>query len=266
MLHTARAAAVDELQVRYDGPDRAHHPGAPLGELPAGGGLHEPHGTGTQRPPGDRVADTRDVPLVRHDPGDLEPRPPGHRTGHVGDLGGGVQRRAPRSDAHPPAEHFQRGVQLQADPHDFATAAARLVDEPELCRVVDHHGHGGGELRIGGELGEPGAVGGGIGEQDVVEPAPRQPQGLGEGEGHDARETVLGQDAFQKGPAAYGLAGDADRLAGGAADEIVRVRVEGVQVHDREGGVEMGGGPVVTGPVGGARSHGRSLPDWITAG
>ncbi len=204
--------------------------------------------------------------LVRHDPDHLEPRPPGDDPGHVGDLRGRVQWRTPGADAHPPAEQLQRGVQLQADAHHFLPAVPGLVDEPELSRIVDHHGDGGGELGITRQLGETGLVGGRVREHDVVEPGARQPQGLGEGEGHDPREPVLREDAFEQGPAAYGLAGDADRLPVGPAHEIVRVGVEGVQVHDRERGVEMGGGPVVTGPVGGARSHERSLPCRITAG
>lgn len=177
-----------------------------------------------------------------------------------------MQRGASRPDAYAPSQQLQRGVQLQADADDFTSAGARLVDEPELRGIVDHDGHGGGELGVTGQLGEPAAVRGRIGEKDVVEPAPRQPHGLGEGERHDPREAVLGEHPLQQGPAADGLAGDADRLATGAAHEIVRVGVEGVQVHDGERGVEMGGGPVVTDSVGGASSHERSLPDRITAG
>lgn len=141
--------------------------------------------------PGDGVTDARDVPLVRHDPHDLEPRAPCDGPGQVGDLGGGVQRRTTRPDADPSPEQLQRGVQLQADADDFTPAVACLVDQPELRRVVDHDGHGGGQLGVGGQLGEGGAVGGRIGEKDVLEPAPRQPQRFGQREGHDTREPVL---------------------------------------------------------------------------
>ncbi len=216
--------------------------------------------------PRDRVPDSGDVPLVRHDADDLEPRPAGHRAGQVGDLGGGVQRRAPGPDPHPAPEQLQRGVQLQADPHDFPPAVARRVHEVQLRRVVDHHGHGRGEFRVGGQLGVPGAVRRRIGEQHVLETGARQPQGLGQRERHDAREAVPGQGPFQQRTAAQGLAGDPDRLAAGPAEQVVRVGVEGLQVHDRHGGVQMGGGPVVAGPVGGACGHDGSLPDRITAG
>ncbi len=266
MLHTAGTAAVDELQVRGHRPHRPDDRGSPLGQLPPGGGLHQPDRPRAQGPPGDRVPDSGDVSLVRHDPHQPEARPPGHGPRQLGELGGGVQRRTPGPDPDPAAEQLQRGVQLQADPDHFTPAVPRRVDQIEVRRVVDHHGDGTGQLGIGGQLGEARPVRRRIGQQDVLEPRTREPQRLVQGERHDALEAVLGQDAFQQGPAANRLAGDPHGLPSGTADQVVRVGVEGVQVHDRERGVEMGGGPVVTGPVGGARSHDGSLPDRITAG
>ncbi|GDY72744.1 hypothetical protein SAV31267_022290 [Streptomyces avermitilis] len=163
-------------------------------------------------------------------------------------------------------EEFERGVQLQADTHDFGAALACLVDQTQLRGVVHHDGDGGGELGVARQLGEGLAVRRRVGEQDVVEPGAGEPQGLGERERHDAREAVPGQHAFEQGTAAYGLAGDADRLAAGPADQVVGVGVESLQVHDRDRGVELSGGPIVAGPVCGAGSHDRSLPDAITAG
>ncbi len=216
--------------------------------------------------PGHRVADTGHMTLVRHDPDDPETRPPRHRARDLRDLGGGVQGRTAGTDPHPSAEQLQRGVQLQAHPHHFVAARAGRVDQVQLRGIVDHHGDGGRQLGIGGEFGVRRAVRGGIRQQDVVEPGTGQPQRLGERERHDARETVPGQGPFEQRTAAYGLAGDPDRFAPGPADQVVGVGVEGVQIHDRDRGVELGGGPVVTGPVGGARSHDGSLPDRITAG
>ena len=77
-------------------------------------------------------------------------------------------------------------------------AVAGVVDELELRRVVDHHGDGGGELGVVGQFAEGGAVGGGVGEEDVVETGAGEPQRLGEREGHQAREAVPGEDAFQE--------------------------------------------------------------------
>ena len=266
MLHAPRSAAVDELQIRYDGAHGRHRRRAPLRQFAPGGGLHQPDRPGTQRPPGDGVADTGDVPLVRHDPDQPEAGPPGYGARQIGRLGGGVERGAQGADPYPAAEHPQRRVQLQTDPYHLTAARPGRVDQVELGGVVDHDGDGGGLFGVSGQFREAGAVGRRVGEQHVVETGADQPQGLRQRERHHTREAVLRQHAFQQGPAAQGLAGHPDRLSPRPADQIVRVGVEGVQVDDRERGVQMGGGPVVTGPVGGARSHERSLPDRITAG
>ncbi len=174
---------------------------------------------------------------------------------------------------------MQRGVQFEADPH-LGGAGPGRVDQVQLGRVVQDHGDGGGQLRVGGELGEAGAVAGGVGEQDVAQAGAGQPERLGEGEAHHPGEALHGQYPLQQGAAAHRLAGHPDRLAPGPAHQVGRVGVEGRQVDDGHRAVQVGGGPVVPGAVGGrgggrrrggrsggrgagsgfGRGHGRSVP------
>ncbi len=204
--------------------------------------------------------------LVRHQPDQPEAGPAGDGPGQLGQLGGGAQRRAQGPDPDPAAEHAQRGVQLQTDPDLLRAPGPRRVDEFQLCVVVHHHGHGGGPLRVPGQFREGRAVGRRIGQQDVLETGPRQPQRLREREGHDPGESGTGQHPLQQGAAAHRFARHPDGLPGRTPDEVVGVGVERLQIDDGDRGVEMGGGPVVAGPVSGAGSHGRSLPDSCTAG
>ncbi len=206
--------------------------------------------------------------LVAHDPDDAEAGPGADRTGEVREGGGIAQRRTPGADAYPAAEQVERGVEFEADA-DLVRAGAVPggLDQLQLGGVVDHDGDGGGQFGVARELGEPGAVGGGVGQQHVLEPRPGQPDRLGEGVRHDPGETGPGQDPFEERAAADGLAGDADRLAAGPADEIVGVGVERGEIDDGQGRVEMRGGPVVPGPVStGGKIHGGSLPDASTGG
>jgi len=166
-----------------------------------------------------------------------------------------VQRGAAGADAQPAAQGAVGGVDVDA--HADGAAFGVPFDEVEVVVAVDHEGDGAGGVLVAGEGGEGGAVGGGVGDEDVVADAvPGQPEGLGEGEGHDAGEAVEGEDLLQERPAAHGLAGDADGLAGGAADQVGGVGPERGQVHDRERGVEGGGGRVVALP----EVHGHTLP------
>ena len=202
--------------------------------------------------------------LVRHQTHQPETRTPSHRAGQFGQLGRGAQRGAAGADTHPAPQQLERGVQLQADPHLVPGALAGPVHQVELRRVVDHHGDGAGELGVPGQLGERRAVGGGIGEQYVLEPGARQPQRLREREGHQAREAGPGEHPLQQRAAAHRLAGHPDRLAGRAADDVIRVGVERLQIDDRHRRVEMSGRPVVPGAVSGAGCHGGSLPEPVT--
>ena len=67
-----------------------------------------------------------------------------------------------------------------------------------------------------------------------------QPQGLGEREAELAAE-ARAQRAVLEGAAAHGLRGQADPLAARPPQEVGRVGVEGVEVDDRERGVEVRG-------------------------
>jgi hypothetical protein len=185
-----------------------------------------------------------------------EARAPLDEGREVGELLGGAQRGAAGADADPAAERPQGGVHLQADPDLLGAVAARGVDEVELRGVVQHHADRGGQLGVRGEFGVAGAVGGGVGEQDVAETGAGQPDRLRQCVAHDPGEAVAGEHPGEEFAAADGLAGDPDRLAGGAADQVVGVGVEGFEIDDRERGVQVGGGAVVAGAV----CHGGSVP------
>lgn len=216
--------------------------------------------------PRERVPDPRDMPLVRHDPDQPEAGTPLDRTGQLREFRGLAQRGTAGADPDPAAQQTERRVQLQTDPDLLRPARAGGVDQIQLRHVVDHHGHGGGQLRVPRQLAEPGAVRRGVGEQHVLEPGAREPQRLVERERHDPREALPREDPLQERPAPDGLARHPHRLAAGPAHEVRGVGVEGLQIDDRHGRVEMSGGPVVTGPVGGTGSHGPSLPDGFTGG
>ena len=161
--------------------------------------------------------------------------------------------RALGADAHAAAERPPAGVDVDADAQRSLAASAgapveRAVDQVELLDAVDHHAHA--ALRaFGGELGERAQrapVGGRVGDEQVLGAVVGEPQGLGQGEGERAREPGAGEDAFLQGAAADGLAREADRLGGGAADEVVGVGPQRVEVDERERRLQLGGGALET--------------------
>ncbi|GAA3134873.1 hypothetical protein GCM10020001_066870 [Nonomuraea salmonea] len=103
--------------------------------------------------------------------------------------------------------------------------------------------------RVSRECGQGVPVGGGVGDEDVGVAVPGEPERLGQGEGHEAAEAVHGEDAVEECPAAYGLGGHPDGLAGGAAYEAGGVGPQGGEVEQRERRFEGGGGPVVPLPI-----------------
>ena len=167
------------------------------------------------------VADARDVALVAHHPGQLEPRSrrrsraPAPRA-----CVGRADRRALGPDLHPPPRQVEAGVELDAD--------------------ADRGGRRGRARRRSGRAGRPsrpsrsgraspssvpssarrGAVGGrdrrAAGRRSR---APCSHSVSAQRERHQPAEALVArEDPLQQRPAAHRLAGHADRLAGGAAD------------------------------------------------
>ncbi|GAA2891064.1 hypothetical protein GCM10020220_096540 [Nonomuraea rubra] len=232
-LHGAGAAAVDELEVG-ELPYGVHDAAAAQDELAGGQGLHEPDEAGAGGVRGRGVADAGDLRLVRQQPHQPEAGPLGDVGGQVGGLvrlaDGGAQ------GTHPAAEGDVGGVEVEAEPQ----LGARVhrghggFQVVEVGGRVDGHGDLRGGARVRRQGGQRLPVGRGVGHEDVGDAAGRQPERLGERVRHDAAEAVHGQDVFEQGAAADGLAGDPDRLARGPAYEVCRVGPHGGEVDDRE--------------------------------
>jgi hypothetical protein len=81
-----------------------------------------------------------------------------------------------------------------------------------------------------------------------------QPERLGQGERHEALEAVAREDPLQQRPAANGFRRDPDGLAAGAAQHVLGVRPQRVEVHERERGRAVAERGLVAGVVVG-RAH-----------
>ncbi len=110
--------------------------------------------------------------------------------------------RALGADDDAPTERAIAGVEIDADANGrqrrIAGAAHGGVDQLELGDTVDHHryaraGQLGGQP---GQLSQCGTVGRRVGDEDVLEPMPSEPQSLREREGERTREPLAGQHAF----------------------------------------------------------------------
>jgi hypothetical protein len=131
------------------------------------------------------------------------------------------------------------------------------VDEVELVGVVDHDRDGGTGGVVPDQRAQRTAVHGRVGDQQVVVAELGEPQRLGQRERHRALARRVGQGPVQRPAAAQRLRGDPDRGAARASGEVGGVGLEGGEVEDREGRVEVRGGGVevhralaVTHPVG----------------
>ncbi len=247
------AAAVHELQVGVlaHGRDRGR---APPGQLVDRAPLHLADHPPVRPAAGRGVAQAGDLRLVRHEADEPVPAAAGEPGGERTGLGGGVHRGAAYADVRPPTQRSPGGVQLQAEPQFGAPARRGTgVHQVELGDVVDHDRDRAGELVVAGEFAQRGEVGGRVRDQHVAAQAGAyQPDRLGQRVRHDPGIAGPPEYVREQPPAADRLAGHPDRLAPRPADERGRVRVEGVRVHDRERWVEVGGGPVEAGPVGGS--------------
>ena len=116
-----------------------------------------------------------------------------------------------------------------------------LLFKVQVVGAVDHDRDGGQRGGVRGQLGVGGAVGRGVGHDDVVEALPCQPQRLRQREAQDALVARQAQHFLQQSPAAHRLAGHADRLARGAPGQILGVGVERVEVDGGERRLEGGG-------------------------
>ena len=232
----AGAAAVDEAQRRdllHGGDDR----GAPLADLRDGGALHAADPEVLQRLARGRVADSGDLTLVGHQPGQPEP-------GAAGDLGGQVAGRLRRPDRRPlradlqrPAQRLVADVDVDRDLDPGGPAAERALDQVELHGVVDEQDRRGPGV-LGGkapDLCDPPPVDGGIGEQDVPMPGPGEHQRLGDREAEQAAEALIaGLDPLDHLAATDRLRRQPDRLARGALEHRVGVGRERIQVDESE--------------------------------
>jgi hypothetical protein len=84
-------------------------------------------------------------------------------------------------------------------------------------------------------------VGGRVGEQQVLEPLVGEPQGLGQGEGHQPlKARVLGEDRPQQRPAAQRLRSHPDRLLPGAPQHLLRIRPHRLEVDEGKRRLDLG--------------------------
>ncbi len=230
-LERAGAAGVDELE-RGERPDGGDHLGAACGDLWAGEALHRADRGAVGG--GRGVGDPGDVPLVGHQAHQLEPGPGERRAGEVD----GLARRAHRGSQGAEADPGQRGkgdVELERHADPASARAGREVgggveDQVQLRGLVDHERDRVQRLRRGGEAAQRPALRGRIGDQHVPCPVGDEPQGLGEGEGEDPCDAGAGEEPVEQSPHPQRLRGDAHRGAAGAAEEVVGVGVDGVEV------------------------------------
>ncbi len=183
-----------------------------------------------------------DLPLVGHHADETEPvaldDPPCQ--GH--DVGGVEQRGALGTDVL--TAEAQSCVEVECDADLHVVGVPCCVDDVEVRRVVDHQGDRGCGSRGGEEAAQCRDVDRRVGHDDVVADAGLvQPQRLGDGEGQDAGEAVVGQGAPDERRDPQRLGRDPQRLAPRTTHEVGGVGVEHVEVHDRDrGGRRLGQG------------------------
>ena len=232
-LQAPAPTAVDERQ-RRDGAHGGDDRRAALGDLRDRRALHraQPGAHQRVRRP---VADAGDVALVAHHAGELEARPRDDRAGECRRVVRRPQRRALRSDPHPPASELEARVEVQADAHRARPARRRRggIDQVQVVGAVDHQHRRRRDVERA-ELCQRRALRGRVAEQQVVEPVLVQPQRLAQRERHEPEEAGTALRLAQQRPAAHRLARHPDRLARRAAHEVGRVGPERVQVDDRE--------------------------------
>jgi hypothetical protein len=190
------------------------------GQLAGGRRLHRPHRGAEQRPARRPVAHPGDLRLVGHDPVHHQAAVHG-RLCERGGRRGRPHGRAPRSDPHAPAQRSPARVDVQA----HASARRR---RGQMRLAVGHQRH-----RSSRRCGQRAAVRARVGHDDVLHAVLVEPQRLGEREGQHAAEAGR-QGALHERAAADGFRGQPHRLAPRQAQQIRRIGVERLQVHDRE--------------------------------
>ena len=121
---------------------------------------------------------------------------------------------------------------------------ARPRDQVEVLAAVDHQ-RDRARAPARGQRAQRRAVDGRVGDDDVVEPVPGQPQRLGQREGRGSRGSPAASARSIERAAADGLRGEPDAACPPrAAQQVGGVGVERVEVDDRERRVERGGGGV----------------------
>jgi hypothetical protein len=146
----------------------------------------------------------------------------------------------------PSSERAQAEVDVDAHAQGRVPTRCRSgLDQIEVLARVDHDR----EARLGAlsaqatESGQGRAIGGRVGDKQVVEAVAREPQRLRKGEAERAAKAgcALEHRGLERA-AAHGLAGEADGLRPRPASEIGGVRPEGAQIDAGERGIDVRAG------------------------
>ena len=153
----------------------------------------------------------------------------------------GPDRRTLGADLHAVAERPEADVDVDRDRDDRRASPDRELDQVELRGLVHHQdGRRAGLSRL--ELRQPRdrlPVGRRIGDEQVSMAGLGEHQGLRDREAEDALEArVARRDPLEHRAATHRLGGHPDRLAAGAGEHRVRVRVERVEIDECEGRLE----------------------------
>ncbi len=163
------------------------------GQLGGRAALHEADRGPAQAPARRPVADAGDLPLVGHQRVEFDLRAALDLAGQLDRLLDGVDRRALRADLDPPAQRPPAGVEVDADANRRRAGPQHRLDHVEVLDAVDHQDRRPAGLAAERSASSPSAlgVGGRVGEQQVLEALLGQPQGLGQGEGHQPGEALV---------------------------------------------------------------------------
>ncbi len=221
--------------------------GAAGGQLAGGARLQRADRERAQRTAAGGVAEAGDVRLVGHDPDERQLLAREDRAGERDGLRGGVDGRALGADDDAPAERAIAGVEVDAHadrryraPAQANSGSIRSSWATSSTITVTRARGSSAPSRASSRRAR--AVGGGVGDDDVLELMPREPDRLGQRERERAREPLAGEHARLQRAAAHRLAREADRPVGGAAFEVGGVGPQRVEIDERERWVEIGRG------------------------
>ena len=196
-MEASGASAVHQAE-RGDGRDRLHHGRAPLGDLGGRRALHPADQRAVEGLAQRAVADSGDVALVGHEPGQLDLRPALDVPCQRDRRGRRADRRALGADHQAAAEQREAHVELEAHAHGRGGRGRGARDQVEPLRRVHHHDRAVARFEAR-ELRQGAAIGGGVGQQQVAVAVAVQPQGLAQRERHEAAKAlVVGQDAVEQ--------------------------------------------------------------------